>query len=301
MSCPSDGCVDLSFSPTGERPAHHHTSLSEVIFLREGRGLRFQKQRQDSSQLSAYESALLNLSRYTGAERKWWSRAKAYTLDPITPAMWGLMKVAGKRLYQVNPLALESLWAEIQIKQEFLITHSDRRGHICSKPSDQAIRFTSVREATLWLDTWVKVENERRLSIGQGESRTEGRRWGGQCRTVGAIALDHELKIIAQSLNRPDLDHTAHAERLLLEAVQGLHQSALPRALYLISSLKPCKMCAGMWVSVPLASELSVIYIEEDLGANGQNTALDKGSYAWVEAKRWRCAFGSLSQVKLAL
>ena len=78
--------------------------VSCALFIRNGRALYFTRQNRHVNELSAYELALFNLSLYVHAERQWWSRAKVYVCEPISPSMWGVMKVAGKRLYQISPL-----------------------------------------------------------------------------------------------------------------------------------------------------------------------------------------------------
>ena len=164
--------------------------------------------------------------------------------------------------------------------------------------STPLIRFKSIHDAIQWLEGWVSAENMSRLHLGQGELPSQERRWSGTHRTVAAIALDHEFRLIAYSLNQPKQDHTAHAERLVLEKLKHMLSSTLPE-IHLISSLKPCKMCAGLWLTYAPTNHLNVYYLNEDLGTNGQNTALDENSYAWSAAKRWSSSPGLVSQVKV--
>lgn len=274
---------------------------SLVLFIRDGRGLLFSLRERRSDQRSAYEQALINLASFVGKERLWWSRAKAYVLESISPSMWGVMKVAGKRLYHISPHQLDALWKSLSMTQ---------RTHYELKPSSTSIsahsmsltpsHFSSIDEAARWLEQKVFAENQNRLSEGKGEELCTHRRWSGAHRTVAAIVLDSDLKVISGSFNHPEIDHTAHAESLCLEEVEKSAHTQFDQ-LYLISSLKPCKMCAGLWITYAPTKALRVYYLREDHGANGQNTAFDKDSYAWSTAKRWRCSLRSLSQVKLEI
>ena len=278
-------------------------AVSNALFIRSGRALSFTLKNHRADDLSAYELALFNLTLYVDSERQWWSRSKVYVCEPISPSMWGVMKVAGKRLYQVSFDELNELWMNTP-------SHLRRQVELNDLPTQPPLtlqrplippprpRFKSIHDAVRWLRGWVDAENVSRLHFGQGELPSQDRRWRGTHRTVGAIALDHDLRLVAYSLNRPTQDHTAHAERLVLETLKHTLRAPLPE-LHLISSLKPCKMCAGLWLTHAPTEHLKVYYLREDFGKNGQNTALDENSYAWSAAKRWRSSPPLFSQVKI--
>ena len=69
----------------------------------------------------------------------------------------------------------------------------------------------------------------------------------------------------------------------------------------MITTLKPCKMCAGLWASHTPCDRLNVVYLHNDPGPNGQNTAFDQNSYAWGVARRWSKSIRDLNQSSLML
>ena len=275
--------------------------------MRNDRAVRLRIDRFWSIYQSAYEHLLHLLHAYVGQEAQWWSRAKAYTNDPISPQMWGLMKVAGKRLYQLEPDQMDYLWSKTDPKDRRILSpfspqeieHFNHYGTVT--PVSTSVFFSSIKQAGQWLDTWVNHHNQQLRSQGLGEEQELGRRWGGQRRVVGAIVLDSSLKLLAQQLNQPNLGSTAHAECLVYDHL--CRQAVWPEIneLILISSLKPCKMCAGLWVGESKLTQLHVRYLQDDPGPNGQNTAFDKGSYAWKEAKKWPYSVQSVNQSMLIL
>lgn len=255
---------------------------------------------------SAYEYLLHHLHHYTPHEAQWWSRGRAYVTEEISPAMWGLMKVAGKRLYQVSADELDHLWFSLDPKQRasylttpFTIPLEDLGDFDKETPTS----FASLTEAGQWLNGYVTTHNALLLQRGEGEVTSSDRRWVGTRRVVGAMVLNKDLTLIALSMNHPSRGHTSHAERVLLESPRMVSQSQPLQSstLHLISTLKPCKMCAGLWVTHAPFHSLKTYYLRDDPGRNGQNTALDQGSYAWEEAKRWRCIDGEVSQERLII
>ena len=98
-------------------------------------------------------------------------------------------------------------------------------------------------------------------------------------RNVGAalyIPQSHTIKIFR---NQNQLVKTWHAEMLLLRA----YQYALPEDSILFTTLKPCRMCAAWILGSRNADSVSkthfkVVYLENDEGRLGRNTALDECS-----------------------
>ena len=313
--------------------------ISDVVFVRDQRALRLRSELTQSFFCSSYEYLLHHLSFYVGEEAKWWSRAKAYTSDPITPNMWGLMKVAGKRLYSISPNELDLLWQQLEDSNKLQLSTLETIEKLWSQPTlPLSTRlppssFPTIEDSFKFLKCWVQQEQTLRskhssfqfkekeststsLSVKHINQQTPthyspafSRRWKGRYRVVGAMLLDGHLQVLSSSLNHPTFTHTAHAEHCLLHSffnnlpldqtkqdlTETLQSIAAP--LYLVSSLKPCKMCAGLWRHYLAASSLQVYYLEDDKGSNGQNTAFDSNSYAWQEANKWMNGVGSINQV----
>ena len=166
-------------------------------------------------------------------------------------------------------------------------------------PSFPNSPFSSLKHALDWL-VWKKTlhaQNQKTIHLNKDESEyrldgkeTKERRWIGKYRQVYALLLDENLTPLMWSVNRPDLNRTWHAEWGLLDALYRLFAqdhfvlNQLPSKFYLLSTLKPCKMCAGAWRTYAFPSHLEVHYLEEDQGKNGQNTAFDLGSFACEQA-----------------
>jgi len=216
----------------------------------------------------------------------WLLRARILSAAPLNASGWGLVKVGAKR--------------HSTLSHEELLTERDalaRRGlHIHSAPLPVAARverlqlapFVDELEAARWLLTRTTRHNEALRALGGGQEsplmahQPELRRWRGAQRAVGALLLDAELRPWALAFKQPERHPLYHAEWALLDALlrSGL---SLDLPLTLLSTLKPCKLCAGAWVSYG-PSALRVRYLSDDLGKMGQNTAFDLGSFAWREA-----------------
>ena len=296
--------------------------IGEVLLLRSQRGLRFTAELGPQNHYySAYELLIHHLSTLCPHEAQWWSRAKAYTNEPISPSMWGLMKVAGKRLYFVTQQELEDLWSTIEHDQGMIFSpdhlagdYLQTVGQLSSTEKNlnldfkqEPLRFTDYQQAITWLETKCMLyhkllehppshqswNNEIPKSI---ENLKPRRRWYGTRRVVAALALDQNLRLIAIRFNQPELGHSAHAERRLLEYIWQKQLNLNSHKLTLISSLKPCKMCAGLWISHCPHQDLEIIYLHDDPGPNGQNTAFDQDSHAYKEASKWRKSLKSFRQ-----
>lgn len=317
--------------------------MGEVLLIRSQRGLRFKSDQSHSAYpYSAYELLIHHLSLLCPKEAQWWSRAKAYTNEAISPSMWGLMKVAGKRLYSVAHVEFEQLWNQVNINQRIFFSEHDlidlkkeaRRSladpfeALELKLNQSSPSFNNIQQALAWLT--LQFELSQRLldhhHSAQAEliaqknkvnlitSNTESpikRRWYGLRRTVVAMLLDQHLQLIALCFNQPQQGHTSHAERRLFEFAwnhffnESEHEhsetknasSQSHQKLILVSSLKPCKMCAGLWLSHCKVDELEIIFTNDDLGSNGQNTAFDLNSYAYEEGSKWPKSLKSFKQI----
>jgi tRNA(Arg) A34 adenosine deaminase TadA len=93
-------------------------------------------------------------------------------------------------------------------------------------------------------------------------------------RPIAALLVSKENEILGAAINTNAKNRTLHAEMNLIEAC---HEQRIPKGARIYSTLKPCKMCAGMIVdSAEELSSLRVVYAENDPGKNAQNTALDR-------------------------
>ena len=267
-----------------------------------------------------YEVLMHALATLFPSEAQWWSRGRAYTVSPISPAMWGLMKVAGKRLTLFDPdnvpnQLINTVEEHTQILSDQLRSWLQRLDQMNQRPELPSLKscthhltspeptprcgqtVESITHARDLLDTWIRYENERLNQHGVGEVEIIGRRWGGKRRVVGALALDADLTLIGYALNQPQLSPTAHAEWCVLDQLWRTRGWPTRGPVTLISSLKPCKLCAGAWVTHAPDLDLRVYFLRDDPGPSGQYTAFDEGSYAYQEARRWCSKRGSWNQM----
>ena len=143
--------------------------MGEVLLIRSQRGLRFITESNQEHCYSAYELLIHHLSVLCADEAQWWSRAKAYTNEAISPSMWGLMKVAGKRLYFATQQKLDDLWSTIECEQRLNFTETDLGAELIHSVSQSSsfetsllqnyehnrLQFEHYQEAINWLEDQV--------------------------------------------------------------------------------------------------------------------------------------------------
>jgi tRNA(Arg) A34 adenosine deaminase TadA len=258
---------------------------------------------------SPFEILLRGIHSLAPREAQWIARAPIiYSAETLSPAEWGLMKVAGKRARLCAQDDLSSIleahlsdstqegahesrevtWTTLPPPQFSRMSeigdHIEEAEHLLNIPPAQ---FQSIPRALNWLKEYARQHNAYGLSSAGGSStHGSGRRWVGPRRVVGALLLDADARPISWCVNQPEVNRCYHAEWTLLD---GLYRNEVSspsgRPLTLLSTLKPCKMCAGAWVTYGPSDHLNVFYIEDDLGPNGQHTAFDQGSFAHHQAK----------------
>ena len=266
----------------------------DVLLTRQGRGMSLKLESLDQVKVGMnsrphlyphlkepYEVLVHALKYLSPDEAQWWSRGQAYTRHSISPAMWGLMKVAGKRLKCVSKHDLHTYITDVS-QQHVSISSAQlarwnerlrRTTCITNQVSETLLHhnkaFTphlgwqleTLSQAADLISQWVDYENHLLKLNDQGEKEIKNRRWGGQRRVVGALALDESLTIIGYALNHPHLSHTAHAEWCLLDQLWRAQRWPSHGHLTLLSSLKPCKLCAGAWISHAPVQNLHVYYL----------------------------------------
>ena len=145
--------------------------MGEVLLIRSQRGLRFTAEPSQESCYSAYELLIHHLSVLCVDEAQWWSRAKAYTNEVISPSMWGLMKVAGKRLYFVTQEELDDLWSTIESEHRLSYSESDLdlegtyslgqasifESSLLTSYEHKPLKFEHYEEAIKWLEDQVSL------------------------------------------------------------------------------------------------------------------------------------------------
>ena len=253
---------------------------------------------------SPFEVLLRGIHSLAPLEAQWIARAPIiYSAEALSPAEWGLMKVAGKRARLCAQDKLSSIlevhmnddhqegphesrqvtWTALPPPQVSWMIGEESHIEQVAKPLPSIpAQFDSISHALNWLKEYVRQRNTHDpLSAEDSSTHGSKRRWVGPRRVVGALLLDADARPISWCVNQPEVNRCYHAEWALLD---GLYRNDLStsfgRDLTLLSTLKPCKMCAGAWVTYGPSDHLNVFYIEDDPGPNGQHTAFDHGSFA---------------------
>ena len=92
---------------------------------------------------------------------------------------------------------------------------------------------------------------------------------------VGPHPIDDREIILGMSLNTQSVNRTLHAEVNLIQNYFQRTKTALPAHCKIFTTLKPCRMCAGMiWESASSPGSLKVFYSKDDPGAHATQTVL---------------------------
>ena len=95
-------------------------------------------------------------------------------------------------------------------------------------------------------------------------------------RSVGAILVSSENKILCASWNTNSENKTLHAEVNLIQSYCSGTGNKILAGTRIFTSLKPCIMCAGMiWDTAESPDKISVCYFEHDNGRFARETILN--------------------------
>lgn len=137
-------------------------------------------------------------------------------------------------------------------------------------PSPPA-RFDSLEAAKHWIIT---VQTD--LALAAGKSLLEGEKRSRLDRPIVAIGLDSELSVWGAARARGTESRAWHAEAgLILSRLRAGHQ--IPPG-WILTSLKPCRMCAGLLYELLKTTPLEILYSEFDPGPQARETILNASS-----------------------
>jgi len=190
-------------------------------------------------------------------------RNRIFTTAPVTAMCHGMVKVVAKRLQGGVTAAnhdLQVLFEKVLVGDETVLA---------------TVQLLSV-ENQLPLEKIKALKQESPLAWVQKIAALNAR---GEIlhdfdRDIACLLVDKTGEILAYGLNSNSKNKTLHAEVNMVQRFFREHQAKLPRDAKLITTRKPCKMCAGMihvWSEDP--STLEIHYLEDD--KSSQNTVLD--------------------------
>lgn len=98
-------------------------------------------------------------------------------------------------------------------------------------------------------------------------------------RPIAVLICSPEGKVLSWAVNNNSKNKTLHAEVVALQKYVNQHERRLPAHARIYTSLKPCRMCAGMiWDLAEEPQTLQTIYFQDDPGPLAKNTVLERKS-----------------------
>jgi tRNA(Arg) A34 adenosine deaminase TadA len=98
-------------------------------------------------------------------------------------------------------------------------------------------------------------------------------------RRIAAVLTDPSDRILAWALNSGATNKTLHAEVNLVQAYCFHSRAPLPRGAKVYTTLKSCRMCAGMiWSAAEDPLSLRVFFAKDDPGPLARQTVLNAPS-----------------------
>jgi tRNA(Arg) A34 adenosine deaminase TadA len=100
----------------------------------------------------------------------------------------------------------------------------------------------------------------------------------GEGHNIGVLVVSKTGQILSWGINTNSVNTTRHGE---VNAIQSYFKytadaKALPKGARLYTTLKPCKMCAGMILETAAEKDIMVYWGQDDEGDPAKNTALDR-------------------------
>ncbi len=92
---------------------------------------------------------------------------------------------------------------------------------------------------------------------------------------IGSILVGPTGRVLAWGLNTVDDNYTFHAEVNAIQSYWSVHAARVPAGSFLYTTLKSCKMCAGVIWANAGPGAVTVFYDHEDTGKHATGTRLD--------------------------
>ncbi len=195
-------------------------------------------------------------------------RRPVWSTRPADPFGAGLVKVHGKRWYQVAPRE-QGLEAPPLVEVSWRFTPAP-----VAAPAPGAL---SIDDPAGALEAAVRL-----LATAPGDDPGERARprWA-RHREVAALLVGRDGAVLSAALNTHGRNRTLHAEVNLVLGHVARTGAPLPTGCALFVTLRPCRACAGLiWAAAADPAGLRVIFAEDDPGPGARNTVLCHGSDA---------------------
>ncbi len=192
-------------------------------------------------------------------------RNRIFTTAPLTPMCEGMVQLAAKRATgEIRPqdlqISLQTQWTELGSESEHCLK-TQHTFEVLWKPPDV---ISDAIEAYHFLQDLIS-------KIPRGEILHDFNR------PIAALICAADGRLLSWAVNNNSKNKTLHAEVAAVQKYYELHHDKLPEGVLVYSSLKPCRMCAGMiYEMTKEPKSLQVIYYQDDPGPLAQNTVLER-------------------------
>ncbi len=207
------------------------------------------------------------------------------TATHLSEMDWGMLKVAAKRI------ELGAAPQDLEVYRDRAIAFQSRADHSAEVFLKPGLVFKSHEESITYA---LKLAREVKVASIRHQSS----------RRIAAVLVSPEGELLAQAVNTSATNRTHHAEVNLVQAFCQSTGKALPKGSRIYTTLKPCKMCAGMiWSSVEDPSDFTVYFFENDPGPHAQKTVFTRESFesrralAYLQASFRDCEFQVLPEL----
>jgi tRNA(Arg) A34 adenosine deaminase TadA len=204
-------------------------------------------------------------------------RNRIFTTAQATEMCLGMVRVAAKRLTDQISMdeALEKK-AEFAHAQVDLTECENALAHPLSyetqNPLEEILKASAPSPYPRDDEAWMSVA----LKLSAAENSP-----------VSALLLSAENELLAWGLNTNARNRTFHAEINLVQSFYRKFKTKIPEGAKIITTLKPCKMCAAMiWSFSEKIETLKVLFAEDDPGSNARETVLNSGTFERKRASK---------------
>jgi tRNA(Arg) A34 adenosine deaminase TadA len=249
----------------------------DVAFLRAAQGVFFAR-RESWPPLSPVLRLLRGIYEIEPQRAHFIVRNRIFSTAPVSSACFGATRVAGHRLtagVRAADHGRRELAALPRIDAGAAAPFAD--------PADVDPALAPIVDAARprpdddadWMALAARLarEVERRAETLAADARRDN--------PIAALLVDPAAGLLGWATNTGSRNVTSHAEVNLVERWLRGSRRPLPRGSRLYSTLKPCKMCAGLvWDAAEEPRDLLVFYAEDDPLRYARETVLDAGSMA---------------------
>ncbi len=196
-----------------------------------------------------------------------WVRQRIFTLESPSSATEMTVKVAAKRMTWIEGLPAIASSSDHGIHVPHLI--ATEVGELAPPPSLALPKHALPHSEAIHLcSSWTEGAHVAPSSPRHLRNRA-----------IACVLLDARGVPLAGGTNQASNNPCRHAEIEMLRARHSQGRGPIPRGATVITTLKPCRMCAAMiWESCEDRASIRVIYRDFDPGTNGRATLLDKDS-----------------------